>query len=86
MHPKEIILKAKWGKSPNSGTIIQVTMDFSETIKTRRKWNNICQKLKGKKCQPRVLYPANILIRTEGEIRKSWMNKSLREFITSKPT
>ena len=33
------------------------------------KWSNIFQVLKGKNCQPRLLYPVKITFRNEGEIK-----------------
>lgn len=33
------------------------------------KWSNIFQVLKGKNCQPRLLYPVKITFRNEGGIK-----------------
>ena len=48
-------------------------------------WQDIFKVLKGKNLQPRLLYPARISFKMDGEI-KSFSNKQkLREFSTTKP-
>ena len=42
--------------------------------------------LKGKDLQPRILYPARLSLRTEGEIKKFSDMQNLKEFIRTKPT
>ena len=60
--------------------------DFSaETLQARRQWHDTFKVVKGKNLQPRILYPARISFRFDGEI-KSFINKQkLREFSTTKP-
>ena len=80
------ILKATRGKMTTyKGTSIRLSADFStETLQTRREWQDIFKVMKGKKLQPRVLYPAGHLFRFSGKI-KSFPNKQkLREFSTTK--
>ena len=66
-------------------TPIKLTADFSsETLQARREWCDILKVMKGKNLQPRLLYPARISFRFDGEI-KSFMDKQkLREFSTTK--
>ena len=52
------------------GTPIRFTADFSaETLQARREWHDILKVMKGKKLQPRLLYPARISLRFDGEIK-----------------
>ena len=41
--------------------------------------------LKGKNLQPRLLYPARISFKTDGEIKSFSDKQKLREFSTTKP-
>ena len=41
--------------------------------------------MKGKKLQPRLLYPARISFRFDGEIKSFTDKQKLREFSTTKP-
>ena len=57
------------------GTPIRLTDDFSaETLQARRDWHDIFKVMKGKNLQPRLLYPARISFRFDGEI-KSFTDK-----------
>lgn len=50
--------------------MIRKTSDFlSEVIEVRRHWNKYFTPLKGKNCQPIILYPMKIPFRIEGEIK-----------------
>ena len=84
---KERILKAAREKQQITykGNPICLTADLSaETLQVRREWQDIFKVLKGKNLQPRLLYPARISFKTDGEI-KSFSNKQkLREFSTTK--
>ena len=71
---KEKLLKAAREKRQITykGTPIRLTADFSaETLQARREWHNIFKVMKGKNLQPRLLYPARISFRFDGEDRKS---------------
>ena len=49
---------------------IRLSADFStETSQARRERQDIFKVLKGKNLQPRILYPARLSFRTEGEIK-----------------
>ena len=68
------------------GTPIRLTTDFSaETLQARREWHDIFKVMKGKNLQPRLLYPARILFRFDGEIKSFTDKQKLREFSTTKP-
>ena len=69
---KEKLLKAtreKW-QITYKGTPIRLTTDFSaETQQARREWHDILKVMKGRNLQPRLLYPARISFRFDGEIK-----------------
>ena len=54
----------------------------AETLKARREWQDI---FKGKNLQARLLYPARISFRFDGEIKTFTDKQKLREFNTTKP-
>ena len=65
---KERILKAAKEKQRNNynGIPIRLLADLStETLKSRREWQNIFKILKGKNLQPRILDSAKLSFRTE---------------------
>ena len=69
---KEKILKAAREKQQITykGIPIRLTADLSaETLQARREWQDIVKVIKGKKLQPRLLYPARISFRFNGEIK-----------------
>ena len=52
-----------------------MTADLSvETLQARREWQDILKVIKEKSLQPRLLYPARISFKYEGEI-KSFADK-----------
>ena len=67
------------------GTPIKLSSDFSaETLQAKRDWHNILEVMKGKKLQPRLLYPAKFSFRFE-EVIKSFTKQKQKEFSTTKP-
>ena len=67
------------------GTPIRLTADFSaETLQGRREWHDIFKVMKGKNLQPRLLYPARISFRFDGQIKSFTDKQKLREFSTTK--
>ena len=65
---------------------MRLTADFSaETLQARREWHDILKVMKGKNLQPRLLYPARISFRFDGEIKTSTDKQKKREFSTTKP-
>ena len=66
------------------GTPIRLTADFSaEALQARRQWHDILKVMKGKNLQPRLLYPARISFRFDGEIKSFTDKQKLREFTTT---
>ena len=69
------------------GTPIRLSADFStETLQARREWHDIFKVMKGKNLQPRILYPARLSFRFDGEVRSFPDKQKLRESGTTKPT
>ena len=63
-----------------------LSADFStETLQVRREWQDIFEVMKGKNLQPRILYPARLSFRLDGEIKSFSDKQKLREFSTTKP-
>ena len=85
---KEKILKAAREKKQITykGTPIRLLEDFSaETLQARREWHDTLNVMKGKNLQPRLLYPARLSFRLEGEIKTFTDKQKLREFSNTKP-
>ena len=85
---KEKIIKAAKAKQQitHKGISIRLTADLSaETLQARREWQDIFKVMKRKKLQPRLLYPASISFRFDGEIKTFTDKQKLREFSTTKP-
>ena len=57
----------------------------AETLKASREWQDIFKVLKRKDLQPRLLYPARISFRIDGEIKSFSDKQKLREFSPTKP-
>ena len=67
-------------------TPIRLTADFSaETLQARREWHDILKVMKRKNLQPRLLYPARISFRFNGEIKSFTDKQKVRECSTTKP-
>ena len=84
---KEQILKAAREKQQitHKGIPIRIKADLSvETLQARREWQNILKVMKEKNLQPRLLYPARISLRYEGEIKSFTDKQKLKEFSTAK--
>ena len=85
---KEKILKAAREKQQitHKGIPIRLTADHSaETLQARREWQDIFKVMKRKKLQLRLLYPARISFRFDGEIKIFTDKPKLREFSRTKP-
>ena len=68
------------------GNPIRLTADLSEeNLQARRERQDIFKVLKGKNLQPRLLYPARISFKIDGEIKSFSDKQKLREFSTTKP-
>ena len=84
---KEQILKAAREKQQitHQGLPIRITADLSiETLQARREWQDILKVMKEKNLQPRLLYPARISFKYEGEIKSFTDKQKLRKFSTIK--
>ena len=67
------------------GIPIRLTADLSaETLQARRAWQDIFEMMKGKYL-PRLLYPARISFRFNGEVKTFTDRQKLREFNITKP-
>ena len=85
---KERILEAARGKEAVTykGVPIRLSADFSkETLQARRGWKEVFQVMKGKDLHPRLLYPAKLSFRMEGQIKCFPDEVELKEFIITKP-
>ena len=85
---KERLLKAAREKLQVTykGNPIHLTADISaETLQARREWQDIFKVLKGENLQPRLLYPARISFRIDGEIKSFSDKQKLRKYSTTKP-
>ena len=84
---KERISKAARGteRATYKGVPIRLSANFSkETLQARRGWKEVFEVMKGKDLHPRLLYPAKLSFRMEGQI-KCFPNKvKLKEFIITK--
>ena len=63
----------------------KLSFDYSiETFQATREWCEIFKVMKNKDLQPRLLYPARLSFKTEGETR-NFPDKKLKEFVNAKP-
>ena len=84
---KERILQAAREKKTVTlkGVPIRLSADFSkETLQARRGWKEVFEIMKGKDLHPRLLYPANLSFRMEGQIKCFSDEVKLKEFIITK--
>ena len=85
---KERILKAAREKQgvTYKGAPIRLATDFSmETLQARREWQKIFQVMRTRGLQPRLLYPARLSIKIEGQIKSFPDKRSLKEYSSTKP-
>ena len=85
---KERILEAAREKDTVTykGVPIRLSADFSqETLQARRGWKELSEVMKGKDLHPRLLYPAKLSFRMEGQIKCFSEKVKLKEFIITKP-
>ena len=68
------------------GAPIRLAPDFSmETLQVRREWQKIFQVMRTRGLQPRLLYPALLSIKIEGQIKSFPDKRSLKEYTSTKP-
>ena len=85
---KERILEAAREKNTVTykGVPTILSSDFSkETLWARRGWKEVFQVMKGKGLHPRLLYPAKLSFRMEGQMKCFSDKDKLKEFIITKP-
>ena len=88
MKQKERILEAARQKDTVTykGVPIRLSADFSkETLQARRGWKEVFQVMKGEDLHPRLLYPAKLSFRMEGQIKCFPDKVKFKEFIITKP-
>ena len=69
-----------------NGTLIKFLADVSaETLQPKRDWHDTLKVMKRKNLQPRLLHPARLSFRFEGEIKSFTEKQKLREFSNTKP-
>ena len=81
---KERILEATREKETVTykGVPIGLSVDFSEEIlQARRNWKEVFKVMKGKDLHPRLLYPAKLSFRMEGQIKCFPDKVKLKELI-----
>ena len=86
---KEKILKAAKENQlvTYKGAPIRLSADFSkETLQARRGWHELFKVMKSKDLLPRLLYPAKLSCRFEGQIKCFSYKVKLKEFIITKPS
>ena len=85
---KEIILEAAREKETviYKGVPIRLSANFSkEALQARRGWKEVFEVMKGKNLHARLLYPATLPFRMEGQIKSFPDKVKLKEFIITKP-
>ena len=88
LRDKERILKEAREKQEVTykGDPIRLATDFSmETLQARREWQKIFQVMRTRGLQPRLLYPATLSIKIEGQIKSFPEKRSLKEYTSTKP-
>ena len=81
---KERILKAarEKHKVTYQGATIRLAANFSmEMLQASREWQKIFQVMRTRGLQPRLLYPARLSIKMEGQIRSFPDKRSLKELL-----
>ena len=84
---KENIMKAARNNRalPYKGRRIRLVTDLStDTWQARKEWQEIFIVMNRKNMQPRILYPASLSFRIEGEIKIFPNKQKLKEVITTK--
>ena len=85
---KERILKAVREKETvtHKGVPIRLAADSSkETLQSIGGWKEVFQVMKAKELHPRLLYPAKLSFRMEGQLKCFPEKVKLKEFIVTKP-
>ena len=68
------------------GKPIIITPEFSpQTMKARRAWTDVIQTLREHKCQPRLLYPAELSITIDGETKVFHDKTKFTHYLSTNP-
>ena len=83
---KERILKTAREKQEVTykGAPIILAADSMEILQARREWQKIFQVMRTRGLQPRLLYPARLSIKREGQIKSFPDKRSLKEYTSTK--
>ena len=69
------------------GKPIRIMSDLStETWQAKKSWQDIFRALNEKNMQPRILYPARLTFKMDGEIKSSQDWQGLKDYATTKLT
>jgi len=84
---KKILKAARDSRSITyKGRNIRLVEDLStETWQARKDWHDIFRVLNEKNMQSRILYPARLSLKIEGEIKSFQDKQKLKEFANTKP-
>ena len=83
---QQILKAAREKQQTHKGIPIRIKADLSvETHQARRECQDILKLMKENNLQHRLLYPARISFRYEGELKSFADKQKLREFSTTKP-
>ena len=88
MKEKERILQAAREKETvtDKGVPIRLSADFSkESLQARSGWKEVFEVMKGKDLHPKLLYPAKLSFRMEGQIKYFPDKVKSKEFIITEP-
>ena len=82
---RKIAVREK-GQVTYKGRPIRIAPDFSpETLRARRSWTDLIQTLRDHKCQPRLLYPANLSITIDGETKIFHNKNKFTQYLSTNP-
>ena len=74
------------GQVTYKGKPIRLTPDFSlETMKARRSWIEVLQKLRDHGCKPRLLYPAKLSFTINRENKIFQDKNKFKQFVATNP-
>ena len=84
---KERILKAARKKEAVTYKIVPIRLsaDFSKETLQARSWKEVFEVIKVKDLHPRLLYPAKLSFRMDGQMKCFPDRVKLKEFIITKP-
>jgi hypothetical protein len=68
------------------GKSFKITADFStKTLKARRAWGEVFQRLNENNFNPKILYQAKLSFKIDGAIKVFHDKQNLKQYITTKP-